>query len=126
MIIKANYWPNTPHLREMKVYINDKLEASSFCDRQEIDKMLTILVGARQELLMDEMRGNDANMKARIRWTLEFDYPIPEGGTFEDNQLYLEESHCQENLLDYLNYQYEHGICKLCSIGKVELLELKL
>lgn len=56
MIIKANYWPNTPHLREIKIYINEKLEISSFCDRHQIEKMLITLLEARQELIMDEMR----------------------------------------------------------------------
>lgn len=65
-------------------------------------------------------------MKAKIRWILEFEYAIPEGGNFEENKLYLEESHCQENLLNYLVGESEEGKCKLCSIGKVELLELKV
>lgn len=63
-------------------------------------------------------------MKARIRWTLEFDYPIPDGADFETNQFYLEESHCQENLLNYLVSQSEEGVCKLCFMGKVELLKV--
>jgi hypothetical protein len=65
-------------------------------------------------------------MNAKLRWTIEFEYPIPEGGTFEENQFYLEESHCQENLLTYLVAESEYGKCKLCSLGKVELLELKV
>ena len=64
-------------------------------------------------------------MKAKVRWTLEFEYPIPDGMDMENYQFYLEENHCQENLLDYLVSESEEGICKLCSIGTVELLELK-
>lgn len=68
-------------------------------------------------------------MKARIRWTLEFEYPLWEGleekeEDLEHAQFYFEESHCQENLLNYLVSESEDGVCKLCSIGKVELLEI--
>lgn len=63
-------------------------------------------------------------MKARIKWELEFDYPLFDTD-LEHAQFYLEENHCQENLLDYLVSESENGICKLCSIGKVTLIELK-
>jgi hypothetical protein len=65
-------------------------------------------------------------MKAKIRWTLEFEYPLYgfEDSDLEFIQFYLEESHCQENLLTYLVDESEPGICKLCSIGNVELLEV--
>ena len=63
-------------------------------------------------------------MKAKIKWTLVFDYPITHYSSFELEQFYLEESHCQENLLNYLVSESEHGKCKLCSIGTVELLEV--
>ncbi len=56
--IKVNYWTSTPNLRELKIYINDKLELSSFCDRQNIDKILNTLIEARQELLMDELNND--------------------------------------------------------------------
>lgn len=60
----------------------------------------------------------------KIRWTLEFEYPV-----FDSNddhiQFYLEENHCQENLLSYLANDCEDGKCKMCSIGEVEVLEIK-
>jgi len=64
-------------------------------------------------------------MKALIRWTLEFDYPIRNDNDLEQNKFYIEEHLCQENLLDFLVNESEEGKCKLCSIGKVELLEIK-
>lgn len=67
-------------------------------------------------------------MKARIRWTLEFEYPLWDESEKEEDlehvQFYIEESHCQENLLEYLVSESEDGVCKLCSMGKVELLEI--
>ncbi len=76
---------------------------------------------------MQSKLSSELKMKARIKWTLKFDYPFWEGmkttpEDLERVEFYLEESHCQENLLEYLYNQSEDGICKLCSIGEVELL----
>lgn len=59
----------------------------------------------------------------KLRWTLEFEYPVFDGSD-EHIQFYLEENHCQENLLTYLVDDSEVGKCKLCSLGKVEVLEI--
>lgn len=61
-------------------------------------------------------------MKAKIRWTIEFEYPIGSLSDLEKIQFYLEESHCQHNLLHYLVDQEQEDKCYLCSIGKVELI----
>ena len=58
-------------------------------------------------------------MKAKVRWTIELEYPVPEG---IDHQFYLEEHHCQKNLLIYLYDQIEPGLCNICDLGKVEFL----
>ncbi len=62
-------------------------------------------------------------MIAKIKWEIELEYPV-DCSDYELVEFYLEESHCQENLLNYLVSQSEPGRCKLCSIGKVTLLEL--
>lgn len=60
----------------------------------------------------------------KIRWTLEFEYPVIDGDD-EFLQFHLEENHCQENLLNYLVSESEEGICKLCSLGTVKILEIQ-
>lgn len=54
MKIKINYWPSTPHLREIKVYVNDNLELSSFSNLQEIEAMINELKKACEELKVIE------------------------------------------------------------------------
>jgi hypothetical protein len=34
--IKSHYWPNTPELREIKLFIDDKEIASSFMNQDEV------------------------------------------------------------------------------------------
>jgi hypothetical protein len=66
-------------------------------------------------------------IKAKIKWTIELDYPLWESDSEPDEdhiKFYLEESHCQENILDYLVSESEKNICKLCFMGKVEYLGL--
>jgi hypothetical protein len=62
-------------------------------------------------------------LKAKIRWTLEFDYPLSKVECFDSLKFYLEENHCQENILEYLLTESEPNVCKLCHMGKVEVLE---
>jgi hypothetical protein len=71
----------------------------------------------------DVTKEDDKEIIAKIRWTLEFEYPVFNSDD-EHILFHLEESHCQENLLDYLVSKYEDGKCKLCSIGNVEVLEI--
>ncbi len=61
MIMRANYWPNTPHLRELKMYVHGKLELSSFCNLEEINQIINVLIEARHELIMDTMGGKNDN-----------------------------------------------------------------
>lgn len=64
-------------------------------------------------------------LMVKIRWTIEFEYPVLDDGNDEHIRFYLEEMHCQENLLSYLRDNYECGKHKMCSIGEVEVLEIK-
>jgi hypothetical protein len=66
------------------------------------------------------------SLSARIKWALEFDYPLWESDEVNEEhiQFYIEESHCQENLLTHLANNSEDGICKLCSIGEVKLIHI--
>lgn len=50
MEIKANYWPNTPELREIKIYYNGKVELSCFCNKEQIENMVIKLKEALSEL----------------------------------------------------------------------------
>ena len=74
-------------------------------------------------MMNDFTKEENPELRARIRWTLEFEYPVFDSSD-ECLQFYLEENHCQENLLSYLVSESEDGVCKLCSIGKVEILEI--
>ncbi len=69
------------------------------------------------------MSHESKEVMVKIRWTLEFEYPCLNASD-EQLQFYLEESHCQENILDYLVQESEVGKCKLCSIGNVKILEI--
>ena len=71
----------------------------------------------------DFTKEESTKIMVKIRWTLEFEYPVFNSDD-EHIHFYLEESHCQENLLDYLVSESEDGKCKLCSIGNVEVLEI--
>jgi len=37
--IKAHYWPDTPNLVELKLYVNNKLELSYFAEYLELTLM---------------------------------------------------------------------------------------
>lgn len=54
MKIQVNYWPQTPHLREIKIYVNGNLELSSFNDANEIQEIIDILQNAFKELKEDK------------------------------------------------------------------------
>jgi hypothetical protein len=41
--LKVNYWPATPHLRELKFYCNNNIELSVFCDLEEIKQIKNML-----------------------------------------------------------------------------------
>lgn len=69
------------------------------------------------------MKISEKQINLKIRWTLEFEYPVFNSDD-EHLKFYLEESHCHENLLDYLLSDREEDRCKLCSIGEVEVLEI--
>ncbi len=60
MKIKANYWPSTPHLRELKIYVHDKLELSSFCNLEEISRIIDALSQAKKEI-QDRARYKEIN-----------------------------------------------------------------
>ena len=73
---------------------------------------------------MNNFTNESEEIMVKLRWTLEFEYPVFSSDD-EHIRFYLEESHCQENLLSYLVDKSEEGICKLCSLGEVEILEIK-
>ncbi len=50
MKIKVNYWPSTPHVREVKIYYHDDLIVSCFCDKEQIKDMIDSLSHAYNEL----------------------------------------------------------------------------
>jgi len=49
--LRVHYWPETPDLRELKFFINGKLELSVFCDANDL-------------LLMKNTIGNTINQIA--------------------------------------------------------------
>lgn len=66
---------------------------------------------------------SEKQITAKIRWTLEFEYPVFDSDD-EHVEFYLEESHCHDNLLDYLVGQQREGFCHLCELGEVKFLEI--
>lgn len=41
--LRVHYWPATPHLRELKFFVNEKLELSVFCDVHALALMVNTL-----------------------------------------------------------------------------------
>jgi len=74
-------------------------------------------------VINDVTKEKSAEIKAKIRWTIEFEYPIFDGEN-EYIKSYLENSHCNDNFLKYLVSQSEDGYCSLCLISDVKVLEI--
>jgi hypothetical protein len=52
--IRVHYWPVTPNLRELKIFINNKLELSCFADYSQIANISNVLKNVIDDMLQKD------------------------------------------------------------------------
>lgn len=49
--IKCHFWPKTPHLREVKLLVDEKLIISSFLTKKEINNLSEQIIDIYKDLI---------------------------------------------------------------------------
>jgi hypothetical protein len=57
--LRIHYWPDTPHLRELKFFVNEKLELSVFCDANSLTIMKNTIGNAINQIAITNRGKHD-------------------------------------------------------------------